>query len=150
MGVVAAEIDIQADPVRVFEIACKVETFPDFMPDVKKVELIERRNDGFARTSWIGTAKVATINKEIKWIEDAWWDRDSLTSQFEQVKGDYKHYFGGWTFTPVGTGTHVKLTVDYDLGLPLIGPLIVKLLDKLMQDNINSMLKAIKDRAESN
>ena len=39
-------------------------------------------------------------------------------------------------------------TWGFDLGLPLIGPMIVKLLDKIMQDNIDGMLRAIKDRAE--
>lgn len=150
MGVVVSEIDIDADPQTVFDIASRVELFPDFMPDVKKVELIERKDDGYSRSSWVALAKVASINKEVKWIEDEWWDRENLTSKFEQVEGDYKHYHGDWTFTATDSGTHVKLTVDFDLGLPLIGPIIVRLLDNLTQSNLDSMLKAIKDRAEGN
>jgi ribosome-associated toxin RatA of RatAB toxin-antitoxin module len=149
MGLVVSEIIVNADPKAVFKIAREVEKFPDFMPDVKSVKLIERRDDGYARSSWVALAKVASINKEVKWIEDEWWDADSLTSKFEQVEGDYKHYFGGWSFTETENGTRVKLTVDFDLGLPLIGPMIVKLLDKLTQGNLDSMLKAIKERAES-
>lgn len=150
MGIVVSEIDIQADPQVVFDIASQVEKFPDFMPDVKKVELIERRDDGYSRTSWVALAKIASINKEVKWIEDAWWDSEALTSKFEQVEGDYKHYHGDWAFTETESGTQVKLTVDYDLGLPLIGPMIVKLLDNLVRNNLDSMLKAIRDRAEGN
>lgn len=149
MGLVVSEIIVNADPKAVFEIAREVEKFPDFMPDVKSVELIERRDDGYSRSSWVALAKIASINKEVKWVEDEWWDADSLTSKFEQVEGDYKHYFGDWSFTETENGTRVKLTVDFDLGLPLIGPMIVKLLDKLTLANLDSMLKAIKERAEN-
>jgi coenzyme Q-binding protein COQ10 len=148
MGIVISEIDIKSDPEKVFKIASLVEKFPDYMPDVKKVELLERRDDGYSRSSWVALAKIASINKEVKWIEDEWWDSANLSSKFEQVEGDYKHYFGDWAFTKTDDGTHVKLTVDFDLGLPLIGPMIVKLLDNLTRNNLDSMLKAIKERAE--
>ena len=150
MGIVISEIDINSDPQKVFKIASQVEKFPDYMPDVKKVELIYRNDDGHSRSSWVALAKIASINKEIKWIEDEWWDLSTLSSRFEQVEGDYKHYSGDWAFTKTESGTHVKLTVDYDLGLPLIGPMILKLLDNLTRNNLDSMLKAIKERAEGN
>ncbi|MCX6645162.1 MAG: SRPBCC family protein [bacterium] len=150
MGIVISEIDINSDPQKVFKIASQVEKFPDYMPDVKKVELIDRKDDGYSRTSWVALAKIASINNEIKWIEDEWWDSGTLSSKFEQVEGDYKHYHGDWAFTKTADGTHVKLTVDYDLGLPLIGPMIFKLLDNLTRNNLDSMLKAIKERAEGN
>jgi ribosome-associated toxin RatA of RatAB toxin-antitoxin module len=149
MGVVTSEINVSKDPVTVFSIAKEVETYPDYMPDVENVEVIERRDDGYARISWVGHAKVASIDKLVKWTEDEWWDRDTLTSRFELVEGDYKHYKGDWKFTASDSGTIIKLTVDYDLGLPLIGPMIVKLLDNIMQNNLDSMLKAIKEKAEN-
>jgi ribosome-associated toxin RatA of RatAB toxin-antitoxin module len=85
----------------------------------------------------------------VKWTEDEWWNLESLTSTFELVDGDFKHYKGDWAFTPSDSGTKIRMTLDFDLGLPLVGPLIVKLLDKIMQNNIDGMLKAIKERAES-
>jgi len=148
MGVISSAINISADPLSVFRVAREVEKFPDFMPDVKEVSVIERRDDGFSRTSWTARARVASINKNIKWIEDEWWDENSLSSKFELVEGDYKHYRGDWKFEPSDSGTLVTLNIDFDLGLPLIGPLIVKLLDKLVQNNTDGMLKAIKARVE--
>ncbi len=149
MGVVTSEIIVSRDPVIVFKIASEVEKYPDFMPDVESADVIERRDDGYARVAWVGHARVGSIDKIVKWTEDAWWNLDSLTSTFELVEGDYKHYKGDWTFTPSDSDTKIRLTIDFDLGLPLVGPLIVKLLDNIMQNNIDGMLKAIKERAES-
>ena len=149
MGLITSEIHVSRNPVQVFRIAREVEKYPDYMPDVKDVKVIERRDDGFSRTAWVGRAKVASIDKEIKWIEDEWWDEKSLSSKFELVEGDYRYYRGDWSFKPGDNGTTVRLNIDFDLGLPLIGPLIVKLLDRIMQNNADGMLKAIKERAES-
>ncbi len=149
MGVVFAEVDVSVEPEIAFRIASEVEKYPDFMPDVKEVRVLERRDDGYARTAWVGHAKVASIDKLIRWTEEEWWDEKKLTSRFELLEGDYKHYRGEWAFEPVDGGTRIRLKVDFDLGLPLIGPMIVKLLDKIMQNNIDGMLHAIKNRAES-
>ena len=149
MGVVTSEVDIAVDPETVFRLAREVEKYPDFMPDVEEVKVLERREDGYARVSWIGHAKVASIDKLVRWVEEAWWDSENLTSRFQLVEGDYRHYRGEWTFEPVASSTRIRLTVDFDLGLPLIGPMIVKLLDRVMQNNIDGMLLAIKERAES-
>jgi len=149
MGVVTSEIDIAVDPISAFRIAREVEKYPDYMPDVEEVKVLERRDDGYSRISWVGHARVGSIDKLVRWVEEAWWDEPTLTSKFEQVEGDYKHYRGDWAFIPLDKGTRIRLTVDFDLGLPLIGPMIVKLLDRVMQNNIDGMLRAIKDRAQS-
>ena len=148
MSVVSAEIEVNKNPSSVFEIAKEVDKYPEFMPDIESINVIERRDDGYARVSWKAHVKVASIDKPVKWIEDEWWNTENLSSRFELVEGDYKHYFGDWEFTETSDGTRVKLTVDYDLGLPLVGPLINKLLDKLVQENLKGMLLAIKQKAE--
>jgi len=148
MGVVTSEIDVAVDPKTAFRVASELEKFPDFMPDVEEVRVLERRDDGYARVAWVGHARLASIDKTVRWTEESWWDSESLTSRFEQVEGDYKHYRGDWAFTAVPAGTRIRLTVDFDLGLPLIGPMILRLLDNIMQKNIDSMLSAIKNEAE--
>jgi len=148
MGVVVSSVDIKAPVGQVFDLARKVEDFPEFMPDVKTVELRERRDDGYSRTYWEAIASIQKIIKVIRWEEEENWDSENLSCSFAQTKGDYKHYNGGWKFEDNGGSTQVELTIDYDLGLPLIGPLIKKLLDKLMQENCDSMLNAIKEKAE--
>jgi ribosome-associated toxin RatA of RatAB toxin-antitoxin module len=149
MGVVTSEIEIAAEPLKVFRLAREVERYPAYMPNIKTVKVLERRDDGYSRVAWIAGIQVASIKRDVKWTEEEWWDEKSLTSRYQLVEGDYTHYGGDWSFTPAGNRTRVRLTADYDLGLPLVGALISKLLDNIMRDNLNGMLKAIKDRAES-
>ncbi len=148
MGVITSTIEVSADPLTTFKVASEVETYPDFMPDVKSVKILERRDDGYAKAAWVGHVSLASIDKDIKWTEEEWWDEASLSSKFELVEGDYKHYRGNWAFEDLDGNTKITLTVDYDLGLPLVGALIAKLLDKIMQDNLDGMLGAIKTRVE--
>jgi coenzyme Q-binding protein COQ10 len=148
MGIVTSTIEVNADPKSTFNVAKEVERYPDYMPSVKAAEVLERRDDGYSKVRWVARAQVASIDKDIKWIEEEWWDEKSLTSRFDLLEGDYTHYKGDWGFTPSNSGTLIRLTIDYNLGLPLIGPLISKLLDKIMLDNLNGMLSAIKQRAE--
>ena len=148
MGIVTSEIEVAADPLSTFRIAREVQTFPSFMPNVKSVQVLERRDDGYAKTAWVARAQVASIDKDIKWIEEEWWDEAGLKSRYNLLEGDYTKYAGDWEFTPVGNGTKIRLSVDYDLGLPLVGALIGKLLDKIMRDNLDGMLRAIKEKAE--
>jgi len=148
MGLVTSEIEVGADTLTTFRTAIKIEQYPEWMPSVKSVKVLERRDDGYAKIAWVAIAKVASINKEVKWTEEAWWDEKTLSCHFELLEGDYTHYKGSWEFTPVEGGTKIRLSTDYDLGLPLVGPLIGKLLDKIMRDNLDGMLKAIKERAE--
>ena len=150
MSIVISEIKVAAPVGKVFELASRVEDFPTFMPDVKKVEVRERRPDGFCTSYWEAVASLQNIKKIVRWEEEEHWNSDDFTSTFSQTKGDYKHYNGSWEFVTDGDSTHVKLTVDYDLGLPLVGALINKLLDKIMKNNCDSMLKALKEKAEGN
>ena len=148
MGVIQSTIDIRAALDKVFELAIKVEDFPEFMPDVKKVEVRERRPDGYSRSYWEALASIQNIQKTVRWEEEEQWDYQDHTCKFAQTHGDYKHYHGSWKFIPHGDATKVELNVDYDLGLPLIGAIINKLLDKLMKDNCDAMLKGLKAKAE--
>ncbi len=148
MGVVMSTIEIKAPVKDVFGLAQRVEDFPAFMPDVKTVELRERRDDGYSRTYWEAVVSIQSINKVVRWEEEEHWNSGDMTCAFNQTKGDYKSYSGEWRIEPSDGGSRVTLKVDFDLGLPLVGALINKLLDKLMRENCDSMLAALKERAE--
>ena len=151
MGIVSAVVNVAAPPEAVMAVAQKVEEFPQFMPDVVGVTILERDEaTGHARVKWDAKVEVQSIRKPIRWVEDEFWKPDERTCEFVQVSGDYKKYSGRWTFAPQPDGTtQVTLTTDFDLGLPLVGAIINKLLDKLMRDNCQAMLNAIKARVES-
>jgi len=149
MALVSSVIDIQKPAAEVFALASRVEEFPEFMPDVISVDVESREADGSTITRWKARVKVQSINKIVEWSEREMWDAEALSCKYEQVEGDFKVYYGDWSFVTLDSGaTQVTLNVEFDLGIPLVGPLIAKLLNRIMQNNCDGMLKAIKEKAE--
>jgi uncharacterized membrane protein len=144
-------ISIDAPIDQVYEIAMDAESFPTFMPDVESVTTIERQEitGGSVRTvtKWVGL--VPEFKQKVRWTEEDLWNRSAHTCDFKQISGDYQVYEGRWLFTSESDGaTHFHSTLTYDLEIPLIGPLLKRIVAKKMQDNIDKILRAIKDRSE--
>jgi coenzyme Q-binding protein COQ10 len=150
MGLIKAEVIVDASPEKVFALAQRVEDYPDFMPDIQEVEILKRDDStGIAQVRWIGKVEIQSIRKLVRWVEEERWNVSNLTADFTLIEGDYKKYGGKWGFEKFDGGkTKLSLEIDFDLGLPLVGPLINKLLDKLMLTNCQGMLDAIKTRVE--
>ena len=145
MATVESMIVIDAPVDEVYAIAKNVERFPEFMGDVQNVEILEE--DQRRRVShWVGL--IEEFNRTLEWTEEDYWDDGEYTCRFEMVEGDFTAYGGTWTFEEDEAGTLAKLTVDYEYAVPLIGPLIKKLLHRKVQQNCDNMLEAIKYEAE--
>jgi ribosome-associated toxin RatA of RatAB toxin-antitoxin module len=90
------------------------------------------------------------MGKKVQWTEVEEWDDANLKNRFYSEEGDFDRYEGTWVFTPEGEdATRVKLTLDYELNLPMFGALLQKLVKKLMQENIEGFLQGLKDRCLS-
>lgn len=147
MPTVQNTISIQASPAAVYAIARDVERFPDFMPDVQRITILEQSEDGSRQVvAWVGL--IPAFRLTVKWSEEDLWDDAELTCRFKQVKGDFTEYGGLWRFTPDGDGTRFESEVTYELEIPTIGPLIRGVVKKIMQDNMERLQAAIKRRAE--
>lgn len=145
---VESSIVINAPVDKVFAIARDIEAFPEFMPDLKKVTILEKSPDGLhTKSEFVGYIKDFRIT--MKWIEEDDWDEQARTCSFRLVKGDFKSYSGLWTFEPVDGGTKFSSVIDFEYEIPLIGPIIKTLVAKLMQQNVENMLQAIKQKSES-
>lgn len=141
------EILIDADVGRVYQTAKDVERFPEFMPDVKSVRVLERSEDG-RRTvvEWVGL--IPEFKTTVKWVEEDLWDDAAHTCDFKLVRGDFKTYGGRWEFIPTPNGTRFTSVVDYEYDIPLIGPLIKGLILKKMHENVDRLQAALKERVE--
>lgn len=142
------EVIVDAPLDRVYALARDVESFPEFMPDVESVFVEERSGDGSRIvTRWVGVA--ADFHLKIRWTEEDLWDDRTHTCRFTQVKGDYNAYGGTWTFSAADSGScRFQSSIDYEFEIPLIGPLLKKVVERLMRDNTQRLLEAIKVRAE--
>ncbi|MCX8052958.1 MAG: SRPBCC family protein [Armatimonadetes bacterium] len=147
MPIVKSSTEINGPIDEVYRLAKNVESFPEFMPDVKSINVIERSEDG-RRTvvEWVGIVK--EFRTTIKWIEEDIWDDEARTCTFRLVKGDYSRYSGKWKFTDLGEHTRFDSEIDFEYDVPLIGPLIKGIIAKKMKDNVDNMLEAIKKKVE--
>lgn len=147
MPVVKAVVEVAAPLERVFALARNIEAFPEFMPDVQEVEIVEPEAEGRQVSRWVGVVK--EFKRTITWTEEDYWDEATHSCRFAQVEGDFAVYQGTWDFNERDGKTEVVLKLEYEYDVPLIGNLIKKLLMRKMQENCDNMLTAIKAEAEN-
>ena len=145
MPFVETTIDIEADAAAVYELAKDQERFPEFMPDVESVTILQRDGSRMI-TRW----KTLVEEAPIEWIEEDVFDDERLRVDYKLVEGDLEVFEGTWTFVNGAPGrTHVTLGVEYDFGVPTLAELIGPTLHKKVRENSEMMLAALKREAEA-
>src|SRR5579872_6631001 len=135
---------VVAAPARVvYELAKDQERFPQFMPDVEIVIVLERHPDR-AISRW----KTLVEEAPIEWIEEDRFDDERLRIDYRLLEGDLDTFEGSWTFDERDGETHVALGVEYDFGVPTLAELIGPTLHKKVLENSEMMLAALKAEAE--
>lgn len=148
MPIITSSIEINGPIDEVYRLAKDVESFPQFMPDLKSVKVLERSSDGTRTvTEWVGIVK--EFRTTIKWTEEDVWDDAARTCVFSLVKGDYSKYSGVWKFADLGGRTRFDSEIEVEYDVPLVGPLIKGIIAKKMKENVDNMLAAIKAKVES-
>jgi len=145
MPTVTAEVVVKAPLEKVYALAKDIERFPEFMEDVEQVEILEQTSERQV-SRWVGVVK--ELGRKIRWTEEDFWDDDGHVCRFRQIEGDFTSYEGVWSFEESAGGTLVKLEVTYEYRVPLVGALIQNLLKRKVQQNCQSMLDALKRKAE--
>jgi ribosome-associated toxin RatA of RatAB toxin-antitoxin module len=144
MPYVECTIDVAAPAATVYELAKEQERFPDFMPDVETVVVLERHADHVV-TRW----KTLVEDAPIEWTENDRFDDANLRIDYALIEGDLDTFEGAWTFEQRGDVTRVVLSVEYDFGVPTLAELIGPTLEKKVRENSDMMLAALKAEAES-
>lgn len=143
MADVQASTLIRAPLDEVYRVAKDVEKFPQFMPDVESIRVLERREDVVV-VEWTGVI----LGRRVRWVEEERWDDTAHRSRFRLVEGDFTRFEGIWSFQAVPEGTQTALTLEYEMELPLAGPLLSNVLRVLVRKNLESMLAALKGQLE--
>jgi coenzyme Q-binding protein COQ10 len=143
MPYVETSIAIAAPARVVYELAKDQERFPEFMPDVETVKLIEQ-NAERAISRW----KTLVEEAPIEWTEEDRFDDEALRIDYKLLEGDLDKFEGAWTFEERDGVTHVVLGVDYDFGVPTLAELIGPTLQRKVLENSEMMLAALKSEAE--
>jgi len=146
MPSVETSVWISAPLDKVYAIAKDNRSFPDFMDDVKSLEIIES-SDGRVVSDWVGV--VSAFGLKVRWRQEDLWDDEARVCHFRQLSGDYDQLDGTWTFKEENGGTRFDSLLNYEYVVPAVGPLVKKVVHSLVVKNMDGVLGAIKRRAES-
>lgn len=143
MPFVEVTMPVMCDRHEIYPILKEMERYPEFMEDLISVEVLERKENTTV-TKWVSNVDGRTI----KWTELDVFDDENLHISYRQLEGDLKRFEGEWSLTPIEGGTEIKLTVDFEFGIPMIAGLLNPILKKKVRENSANMLKAIKEKME--
>jgi uncharacterized membrane protein len=132
-----------------YEASRKVEALAGAMPSIKRVTLLEE-SENRAVSRWEGQIGIAGMTRALVWEEEDVWEAPQKTVRFRQIKGDLKVYEGWVRIAPSGNGARAEITVVYDLGIPFLTGLLVKVVDKIVRDNATHYLEALGKVAMAN
>lgn len=143
MTEIYSERTIALDPAVVYRAAKRVESFPEVLSSLDKVSILEDDGNGNVVSRWDGTISVGPLTRKVSWTERDHWDDAQLVCTFTLIRGDMKEYSGVWTFSPNAAGCHVQLKVNFEMGIPLLGPLVNRMVDQVMQQTCDELLEAL-------
>lgn len=141
-------VEIEAPIAHVYSIARDVERFPQFMMDLQSLRVLERSSDDSRTvTEWVGL--IPAFKMKIKWTQEDIWNAQTFRDDFKMLQGDLDRMEGYWQFESLDANrTRFISLVDYEYNVPMIGPMVKGLVKKLMTENLQATLEAIKRRAE--
>lgn len=145
MPYVEVSLPVQCEPVKVYPFIKDMEKYPEFMPDLVSVTVVER-TAGSTVSDWVSNVD----GRIIKWRELDLFDDAVMHIVYKQLAGDLKKFEGEWLLQPLVDGTEIRLTVDFDFGIPMIAGLLNPILKKKVRDNSMNMLRCIKEKIENN
>lgn len=145
MPYVEVSLPVQCEPVVAYPFIKDMEKYPEFMPDLVSVTVVER-TAGSTVSDWVSNVD----GRIIKWRELDLFDDTAMHIVYKQLAGDLKKFEGEWRLLPLVDGTEIRLTVDFDFGIPMIAGLLNPILKKKVRDNSMNMLRCIKEKIEKN
>ncbi len=138
---VAVEAIVPGPPEDAYALASDMESYPSFMKDVISLKVIERQGN-VQVSEWVGRLQ----GKPLRWTERDEFDDEAHTITYRQIAGDLKRFEGQWTFTPDGSQTRVQLTVEFDLGIPMLSGLLDPVARLVVKKNCEDMLAGMRNR----
>jgi ribosome-associated toxin RatA of RatAB toxin-antitoxin module len=137
-----SSIDVDASAAELMAIVCDLEAYPEWVSDVKGVEIHERDADGRPLSS---TMTVDVTIKVVTYTLDYEYDGDDRMSWASRPGGDIKRIEGSYTFEMTDDGgTNVVYDLAIDPGFPVPG----FLLKRAAKHITAAALDGLKARAE--
>ncbi len=141
MAVVTVDTHAPGPPRRAYDLATDMESYPRFMKDLISVEILER--DGRSQlTAWAGRLQ----GRVLRWKERDEFDDAHCVIRYRQTEGDLRRFEGEWSFVAEGDGTRITLSVNYEVGIPMLAGLLDPVAGVVIRRNCRDMLEAMRQR----
>ena len=128
----------------IFEKVRQLESYPKFMPDVKRVRVLETSPSEGA-SEW----DVDIEGCPLHWLERDRFDHEGHVFEFRSVEGDFEEFSGRWEVLDGVAGPRVEFSVEYQVGIPVIEDIIGPVLKVKMERNTMKMLEHLKQEVEA-
>lgn len=139
MPIVKQTVTIKAPAEGVYQVIKDVERYPQFIPEVKEVHIINGDPQGRI-TRWHAVIDGVAF----RWTERDECDDARMMVKYRLVEGDLEKFEGEWRVEQDGEGARVTLTVEYELGIPAFDELMETTLFERMTLAAQGFLMAIK------
>jgi ribosome-associated toxin RatA of RatAB toxin-antitoxin module len=129
-----------------YELICDFRRYPELTDKVNEVVVHPPEADGSLRSDW----SVVFRNGLMRWSELDRFVPETLTVEFEQIKGDFEVFRGSWVCEerdPEGSSvTVVTFRSDFDLGIPSLAEILDPVAESTLRDNILRILEGLMGR----
>src|SRR5688572_17135124 len=95
-----------------FRVVEKIERFPEFMPNVNSINLIEAEGNRKV-AAWSVTIDDAPLD----WVEEGIYDDKLYQVRFRALEGVFDRFDGYWQVSAEGEGSQVTFELLYEIGL---------------------------------
>ena len=132
---------------KLIQYAERVELVPELMPDIKSIKILEHKKQNgrqMRRSEW----KAGALGVSFYWTQEDIIDFEKKDFRFRAVDGNLKKYEGKWKFKEQEHATTVVISLDIDLGIPIVGAYLNNMLLSRIKHNMEEFLEKIKDRIE--
>lgn len=126
-----------------YELICDFRRYPELTDKVNEVVVHPPEADGSLRSDW----SVIFRNGLMRWSERDRFVPETLTVEFDQIKGDFEVFQGSWVCEErEEEGTVVTFRSDFDLGIPSLAEILDPVAESTLRDNILRILEGLMGR----
>ncbi|WP_105975044.1 SRPBCC family protein [Streptomyces geranii] len=129
-----------------YELICDFGRYPELTDKVNEVVVHPPEADGSLRSDW----SVIFRNGLMRWSERDRFVPETLTVEFEQIKGDFEVFHGSWVCEErEDEGMAVAVVTfrsEFDLGIPTLAEILDPVAESTLRDNILRILEGLMGR----
>lgn len=132
---------IDASPEALFAVVTDLDSYPEWLTDVKEVEILGTTPDGFPTAS---TMRVDVSIRVVTYILDYEYDYPQRVSWRSRPGGDVKLIEGSYEFLPTTDGsTEVVYQLAIDPGFPVPGFLVKRAAKHITRQALDGLAEQV-------